>query len=80
MPEVPDVRAIVEQIEARIKQIEAELARRERLSDELDRLRDALGRLEGAGDVGIPSRAARREQGQGARGAEARTDDRIGAL
>jgi len=30
------------------------------------------------GDVGIRSRAARPEQGQGARGAEAGTDDRLG--
>ena len=48
MPDVPDVKTIVEQVKARIKQIEAELARHERLGDELARLRDALGRLEGA--------------------------------
>lgn len=63
MPDVPDVKTIVEQVKARIKQIEAELARHERLGDELARLRDALGRLEGA----TRSRVGRgRRQGRGA--------------
>src|SRR3954468_21776641 len=47
MAQVPDVRAIVDQIKARIADIEEQLKQHRDLSDELDRLRGALGRLEG---------------------------------
>jgi CRP-like cAMP-binding protein len=47
MPQVPDVRTIVEQIKGRIDDIEEQLKQHRDLSDELERLRGALSRLEG---------------------------------
>jgi DNA-binding transcriptional ArsR family regulator len=46
VPQVPDVRSIVDQIKARIADLEQQLKQHRDLSEELDRLRDALGRLE----------------------------------
>jgi hypothetical protein len=47
VPQVSDVRSIVDQIKARIADLEQQLKQHRDLSEELDRLRDALGRLEG---------------------------------
>lgn len=60
MPQVPDVKAITDQVKARIKQIEGQLTQQHKLTDELERLRDALTRLEGEARSHVSTRRRNR--------------------